>query len=274
MTAPVGLIAGNLSLPVLTAQKIKAAKTPLVVVGLKGETDPQVKSLADAYLEVVLGHIQPMAQFFLAKGVKTVCMVGGVSRENITGSWDPDEAAQDILADLDNFHTDAILRAAAKWLEDQGLTLVSVAELVPDLTVQPGLLTAKAPSPALLEDLRLAYRVAKELGRLDVGQTVVVSDKIAVALEGADGTNATIFRGASLCRKPIAVAKVVKPSQDIRFDLPVIGPETINVLTSCGAGALALDARGLIMLEKEECLAQANKAGLAIIAWLDQPEPL
>jgi DUF1009 family protein len=161
----------------------------------------------------------------------------------------------------------------AQWLEERSLKLVSVTELAPGLLVQPGLLTQKAPSPELLEDLRLAFRVAKELGRLDVGQTAVVSDKIAVALEGADGTDATIRRGAALCRKPVAVAKTVKPSQDTRFDLPVVGLETIEVLLECRAGALALDASGLIFLDQEQCLALANRAGLAIVAWLG-PEGL
>ncbi|MDR2140207.1 MAG: UDP-2,3-diacylglucosamine diphosphatase LpxI [Deltaproteobacteria bacterium] len=271
MSQPVGLIAGNLRLPVLTAQKLRAEGRPLVVVGLVGETAPEVRALADAYVELPLGQLQPLADFFLRNGAQKICMVGGVSRENIIGAYQPDEAALTIMEKLDNFHTDSILRAVAQWLESQGLTLVSVADLAPDLRVPPGLLTKKAPTPELLEDLRLAFKVAKELGRLDVGQTVVVSDKIAVALEGADGTDATIRRGAALCRKPVAVAKVVKPSQDSRLDLPVIGPETIEVLIECQAGGLALDARGLIMLEREKCLALADQAALVITAWQDEP---
>ncbi|MDR2421979.1 MAG: UDP-2,3-diacylglucosamine diphosphatase LpxI, partial [Deltaproteobacteria bacterium] len=203
---PVGLIAGNLNLPILTAKKLRDGGIPVVAVGLVGETSPRVKDLSDEYLELPLGQIQPLADFFLKHGVHKVCMVGGVSRENVVEAYQPDEAALAVMAKLDNFHTDAILRAMAEWLESQGLYLVSATELAPDLAVQPGLLTKKAPSPDLLDDLRLAFRVAKELGRLDVGQTVVVSDKIAVALEAADGTDATIRRGAALCRKPVAVA--------------------------------------------------------------------
>jgi DUF1009 family protein len=272
--APIGLIAGNLSLPVLAAEKLKAAGQPLVAVGLKGETSPKIKDLVARYAELPLGQLKPMADFFLRHGAKTICMAGGVSRDSIIDNYEPDEEAQALMEGLDSFHTDAILRAVTSWLEDRGLKLVSVTDLVPELLVAPGLLTAKKPSPEVLGDLRLAFKVAKELGRLDVGQTVVVCDKIAVALEGADGTDATIRRGASLCRKPVSVAKVVKPSQDTRLDLPVIGPETLDVLVECRAGALALDARGLIMLEKEKCLDMADRAGLVIVAWSDSLDSL
>jgi len=262
----VGLIAGNLSLPVLAARKTKEEGRPLYVAGFCGETDPQLKLLSDRYLELPLGQLKPMADFFLENGVKKICLAGGLSRENIITSYQPDEAAIKLLESLSDFQTDNILRAVAGWLEERGLNLVSVAELIPEILVKPGLLTQTAPTPELLEDLNLAFRLAKELGRLDVGQTVVVSDKIAVALEGADGTNATIRRGASLCKKPIAVAKTVKPNQDFRLDLPVVGPETIEVLIECRAGGLALDSSGLIILEQDKCLQLANQAGLVILA--------
>jgi DUF1009 family protein len=263
---PVGLIAGNLSLPVLAARKIKAEGRPLSVIGFCGETDPELKLLSDHYLEIPLGQLQPLADFFLKHGVKKISMAGGLSRENIINSYLPDEAAIKLMESLSDFQTDNILRAVAGWLEEKGLNLVSVVDLIPEILVKPGLLTKTVPSPELLEDLNMAFRLAKELGRLDVGQTVVVSEKIAVALEGADGTNATIRRGASLCKKPIAVAKVVKPTQDFRLDLPVIGPETIEVLIECQAGGLILDSTGLIMLEQEKCLLLADQATLVILA--------
>jgi DUF1009 family protein len=270
--APIGLIAGNQDLPKYAARKIRSEGIPLCAVGLIGETDPEIRDLSDFYLEVPLGGLQAMADFFLTNGAVKICMAGGVSRERVVAGYQPDEAALELMAGLDNFHTDAILRALAGWLEAKGLNLVSVAELVPDLAVSPGLLTELPPTKSLLADLKLAYSVAKELGRLDVGQTVVASDKIVVALEGADGTDATIKRGAALCRKPVAVAKVVKPLQDVRLDPPVVGPETFSVLADCRAGALALDARGLIFLEREKCLSIANSVGLSVVAWLNDAD--
>jgi DUF1009 family protein len=257
----------------VVAQKIRDQGSPLVVVGLKGETDPKVATLADAYLELPLGQLQPLADFFLQNGAQKVCLIGGVSRDNVISAYQPDAVALELMATLDNFHTDAILRAVGGWLEAIGLSLVAVTDLVPDLAIKPGQLTKTSPSPSLLADLSLAYQVAKELGRLDVGQTVVVSDKIVVALEGADGTDETIRRGASLCRKPVAVAKVVKPTQDPRLDPPVVGPATFETLIAARAGALALDAQGLIFLERDLCLAQADDHNLAVVAWLNAPQP-
>ncbi|MDR1545360.1 MAG: UDP-2,3-diacylglucosamine diphosphatase LpxI [Deltaproteobacteria bacterium] len=270
-TEPVGLIAGGRQLPVSAARKVKAQGRPLVVAGLRGEADPELRRLADHWLEVPLGQIEPLPPFFLRHGVRRVCMAGAISRTTVVEAYEPDAAAIRLMESLPTLQTDAVLRAAAGWLETFGLELVSVVELAPEILIQPGQLTRQAPAPELLADLKLAFRLAKELGRLDCGQTAVVSDRIAVALEGADGTDATIRRGAALCRKPVAVAKVVKPQQDLRLDLPVVGPETFETLVECGAGALALDAGRLIMLEAEKCLSAADQAGLAVVAWLDEP---
>jgi DUF1009 family protein len=263
----VGLVAGNRSLPLTAAKAVKARGGRLVVVGLAGETDPAVYDLAEAHVELPLGALGALADFFLGRGASLAALAGGISRESVIARYQPDEEAVKVMESLASFQTDSILRAVAGYLEGRGLELVSVADLAPELLVAPGVLTRKAPEGELLEDLRMAFRLAKELGRLDCGQTVVVSDKIAVALEGADGTDATIERGAALCRKPVAVAKVVKPSQDYRLDLPVIGPDTIAALVKGQAGALALDAGGLIMLEAERCLELADSGGLAIVAW-------
>jgi DUF1009 family protein len=271
---PVGLIAGNQQLPVLAAKRVKESGQTLVVVGLAGETDPVISTISDYYLETPLGQLGKMANFFLDHKVERVCLAGGVSRENIISSYQPDQEAVKVMEKLTSFQTDTILRAVADYLEELGLKLVSVADIIPEILIHPGLLTQKAPDDEQLEDLKLAFRLAKELGRLDCGQTVVVSDKIAIALEGADGTDATIRRGAALCRKPISVAKVVKPRQDTRLDLPVIGPTTIATLVECRAGALALDAGGLIMLEGDKCLQMANQAGMVIVAWLEGEDGL
>jgi DUF1009 family protein len=267
----VGLIAGNRELPLVVARAVKAMGLPLAICGLEGETGAGLRALADHYAEFPLGRLRPMAEFFLRLGVSSVSMAGGVSRESVLERYDPDEDAQDLMEGLPDYQTDTILRAFGRYLENKGLPLVSVTDLAPQLLVKPGRLGSVEPGPALLEDLSLAFRVARELGRLDVGQTVVVSDLIAVALEGADGTDATIRRGAALSKRPIAVAKVMKPTQDFRLDLPVVGPPTLELLAGLNCAGLALDARGLIMLERERCVSIADKAGMALLAWLEPP---
>jgi DUF1009 family protein len=263
----VGLIAGNLSLPLLAARRLKAQGRTLVVLGLVEETDPGIYELADHYLEINLGQIGAMGRFLVEHKVEELCIVGGVSRDSIVNSYVPDDEAIEIMESLPNFQTDTILRAVAAYIESLGPKIVSIARLVPELLVKEGLLSDKAPDPELLKELKLAFFLARELGRLDCGQTAVVSDRLAVALEGADGTDATIRRGASLCQKAVAVAKAVKPNQDHRLDLPVIGPETISVLIEAKAAGMALDASGLIMLEPERCLEMTNRADLVLLAF-------
>jgi DUF1009 family protein len=244
----------------------------VAVCGITGETDPELRTLADHYAEMSLGALAPLADFFLSRGCRFLSMAGGISRDSIIKNYVPDMEAVKIMERLPDFQTDTILRAFADFLEKKGLRLVSVTDIVPEILVKPGYLGKHRPSPELLDDLILAFTFAKELGRLCIGQTAVVSDKIAVALEGADGTDATIKRGASLCLKPVAVAKVLKPDQDRRLDLPVIGPSTIELLIDAKAGALALDAKGLIVLEEERCISLADDAGLSVVAWDDAPE--
>jgi DUF1009 family protein len=267
----VGLIAGNRSLPLIAARAVRAAGGSLATVALIGEAAPGLKKLSDHYLPLNLGQLDPLAKFFLDLGVKEVAMAGGISRESVLESYDPDEAAIRLMETLPNFQTDTILRGLAGFLEERGLKLVSVTDLAPGLLVTPGTLGSIEPKGALLADLILAFTIARELGRLDVGQTVVVSDLIAVALEGADGTDATIRRGAKISKNPIAVAKVLKPTQDVRFDLPVIGPPTLRLLAEKKAGGLALDARGLIILDPDTCRKIADGHGIALVAWLDPP---
>ncbi|MDR2200030.1 MAG: UDP-2,3-diacylglucosamine diphosphatase LpxI [Deltaproteobacteria bacterium] len=270
---PVGLIAGNRQLPLIAARAVKKRGGSLAVCGISGETESELRKLADHHTELPLGQLKPIADFFLQAGVKTLAMAGGVSRANILENYRPDEAAVKLMESLSDFQTDTILRALAGYLESRGLALISVSELAPELMARPGQMGAHSPAPELEADLALAFKVAKELGRLGVGQTVVVSDKICVALEGADGTDPTILRGAALSKRPVAVAKVVKPGQDTRFDLPVVGPPTLELLTRVKAGGLVLDAGGVLILDEPRCVEIADQGGLALLGWREAPAP-
>ncbi|MDR2406187.1 MAG: UDP-2,3-diacylglucosamine diphosphatase LpxI [Deltaproteobacteria bacterium] len=270
--SPVGLIAGNRTLPVIAAKALKARGVPLALCSLAGEAEEELKNYANFHITLSLGSLRPMVDFFKSSGVSELFMAGGIDRDNLLENYDPDDDAIALMESLSNFQTDTILRGLASYLERAGLKLISVTDIVPEILVKPGLLSETPPSPELLADLRLAFVLARELGRLDVGQTVVVSDLIAVALEGADGTDATIRRGASLSKRPIAVAKVLKPTQDTRFDLPVIGPPTLELLADLKAGGLVLDAKGLIILEEDKCIEIANSNKMALLAWMEAPE--
>jgi len=268
---PIGLIAGNRALPLMVAEKARELGRPLAVVGIEGEADERLASLAGTFTSVRLGQLKAMLDFFAEAGARDLLMIGGIDRETIILNYEPDEMFIGLLETLDDFHTDKILRAVTACLEERGFTLHSVTSLLPELLVSPGVLTRKAPEPELLADLKVAWRIAKELGRLDVGQTAVVSDRITLAAEAAEGTDAAVRRGAALADKPVAVAKVVKPMQDLRLDPPVIGPETIRVMAEAGVGALAVDAAHILIIDREETIRLADEAGLAIVAWTEAP---
>lgn len=267
---PIGLLAGNRLLPLMVAEKARELGRPLVTVGIEGEAEPALEAVSSRYAAIKLGQFKAMTDFFISAGVCDLLMIGGIERDTILLNYEPDDMFIEILEGLEDFHTDKILRGITARLEQMGLTLKAVSDLLPELLTAPGVLTAKAPDQDLTADLKVAWRIAKELGRLDVGQTAVVSDRITLAAEAAEGTDAAVIRGAALAGKPAAVAKVVKPMQDLRLDPPVIGPDTVKVMAQAGVGALAVDARHTLILDRAQTIALADEAGLAIVAWTDE----
>lgn len=268
--AAIGLVAGNRELPIMVAEKLRAQGRPPVVVAIDGEADPRLETLADRFVSLKLGQLRATLDFFQAAGVRDFLMIGGIDRETILFNYEPDALFVEVLETLADFHTDKLLKAVAARMEEAGLKLGSVAELLPELLTSPGVLTRKAPDAELTADLKVAWRIAKELGRLDLGQTAVVSDRITLAAEAAEGTDAAVARGASLAHKPVAVAKVVKPTQDVRLDPPVIGPETIRVMAQAKVGALAVEADRVLIVNPVETVRLADEAGLALVAWTDE----
>lgn len=267
---PIGLLAGNRLLPLMVAEKARELGRPLVTVGIEGEAEPALEAVSSRYAAIKLGQFKAMTDFFLSAGVRDLLMIGGIERDTILLNYEPDDMFIEILESLEDFHTDKILRGITARLEQMGLTLKAVSDLLPELLTAPGVLTAKAPDQDLTADLKVAWRIAKELGRLDVGQTAVVSDRITLAAEAAEGTDAAVIRGAALAGKPAAVAKVVKPMQDLRLDPPVIGPDTVKVMAQAGIGALAVDAGHTLIVDRAQTIALADEAGLAIVAWTDE----
>lgn len=269
---PIGLIAGNRELPLMVARKARELGRPLVAAGIVGEADPSLENLADSFTWNKLGQLRELIQFFNEAGATELVMIGGISRDNIIFNYEPDEMALEVMESLSDFHTDKILRAVTTRLEREGLKLRAVTDILPELLTSPGLLTVKAPDEEMMADLKVAWHIAKELGRLDVGQLAVVSDRITVAVEAAEGTDEAVRRGAALASKPVAVAKVVKPMQDLRLDPPVIGPDTIKVMAEAGVGALAIDASHLLIINREETVRLADAAGMSIVAWPEADE--
>jgi DUF1009 family protein len=164
------------------------------------------------------------------------------------------------------FHDDDILRAVADELAKEGIEIVSSILYLPDLVAQPGCLTRKKPSRAEQEDIRFGWKVAKELGRLDIGQCVVVRRKTVLALEAMEGTNETILRGGSLGKEKAVVVKVSKPKQDLRFDVPAVGVDTVRTMARVKASVLAVEAAKTLIFDKIEMITYADESGISIIA--------
>jgi DUF1009 family protein len=270
MTNTVALIAGNKNFPLLVAGKARELGRKVVAAAFRGATDPALAELADEIAWFNLGELQSVIDFFISKpDVKKVMMAGGFSAENLS-SITPDKRAANLLQRLKTLNNDAILKAIADELESEGLRVVGTDEMIPELMVQAGILGNVFPEPNMFDDLRIAWRMGKMLGQQDIGQTAVVAGKRVMALEGADGTDATIMRGGSLgnlgYHRAVA-AKVAKPEQDMRFDLPVIGLGTMEALIKGGIGAMIVEADYTMIFDRDEVIRLADANNISLIAW-------
>lgn len=262
-----GLIAGNGQFPFLVLEAARSQGIDMVVVAIKEETFPEIEKHASTVHWLSLGQLGKLIQTFKAEGVNRAIMAGQVKHKQIFSSIVPDWKMVQLLAGLAIKNTDSLIGAVARVLEDEGIQLIESTAFLRPLLPEPGVLTDRAPSEEERRDIDYAYRLARELGRLDVGQTVVVSEGACVALEAMEGTDAVIERGASLANgRPLRVVKLAKPNQDLRFDVPVIGPPTIRLMKRVHATALAIEARKTLMMGREQLLAEANRSRIAIIA--------
>jgi DUF1009 family protein len=176
------------------------------------------------------------------------------------------------MSKLAFFHDDDILRAVSKELAREGVTIISSTQFLPELIAPEGCLTARRPNRAEKEDIRFGWKMAKALGRLDIGQCVVVRKKTVLAVEAIDGTDATILRGGRLAQEKAVVVKVSKPGQDIRFDVPCVGLETIRTLSRVNGAVLAVEAGNTLLFDKAEMIAEADMKRIAIVSLRNMPE--
>lgn len=263
--APLGLIAGNGRFPFLVAEAARRQGRRVVLIRLKEETDPGLEQLCDESHEVSLGQLGACISALKRAGVTEAIMAGQVRHRQIFSGIVPDLTLMGVLARLAFKNTDSLIGGVADALERDGIRLISSVTLLSDQLADAGPMTGRKPSGDEQKAIDYGVRIATELGRLDLGQTVVAKDRAIVALEAMEGTDEAIGRGARIAGPGVVVVKMAKPRQDMRFDVPVVGLRTLDTLREAKAAVLAVEAGKTLLLDKARFLSGAREAGIVVV---------
>ena len=276
-----GLIAGNGRFPFLLLDAARAQGLAVVVAAIREETDPEIdrRAAADERISVEwfsLGELSRLIELFRKEGVSRAVMAGQVKHKQIFSSIRPDWRLAKLLLNLRSRNTDMLLGAVAKVLGDEGIELIGSTAFLEPLLAQEGVLTARAPDVEERKNIEYGLGVARAVAGFDIGQTVVVAAQACVAVEAMEGTDAAIERAAALMRtldddastleRRLTVVKVAKPQQDMRFDVPVIGPATVETMIRAGASCLSVEAGRTLLFDREALVKRADESGIAIVA--------
>lgn len=262
---PIGLIAGNGSFPLEFARAAQASGRDVVVVAHDGETDKKIGSIARQVTWVKLGQVGRIIDILKQHQVREAVMLGGITKTSFLGGVRPDMLGLKLIASVAVRSDDNLLRTIARAFEEEGIRIVPSTPFLREMTAPEGVLGKHQPTADELADVRYGFELAKNLGSFDVGQTVVVKERVALALEAIEGTDACIKRGGALGKGGALVVKVVKPDQDHRFDLPAAGPRTIEVCRESKVRVLAVEAGGTILTERARMIELADKAGIVLM---------
>ena len=261
-----GLIAGNGKFPFLVLEGAHKIGAEMAVAAIREETDPEIERVADSVTWVGIGQLGRMLRFFKNEGVEKAIMAGQVKHVQIFSSAVPDVRMLKMLLRLPRRNTDALIGAVAGELASEGIELIDSTYFLKDQLPQPGTLTKREPDERERGDIEYGLEIAREIARLDLGQTIVIRDRACVAIEAMEGTDAVIRRAGQLVRGRLTVVKIAKPDQDMRFDVPVVGIPTIESMVESAATCLCLTAGKTLMFDREEMLHLADKNGIAITA--------
>ena len=261
----IGLIAGNGRFPIIFADNARRLGYHVSAVAHEGETEPELAGHVDRIHWIKIGQLNKMIKAFKEDNVHQTVMLGGIKKTHIFTTLRPDFRTLALAARVALWKDDDILRELAKELEREGIAICESTFGLEGILVEEGTLTARAPTEKEWEDIRYGWEVAHEIGRLDIGQCVVVKDRVVVAVEAVEGTDGAIKRGGDLAKEGAVVVKRSKPQQDLRFDLPAVGPRTIEVMASVKASVLAIEAGRTILLDREIMLDKARFARIAIV---------
>ena len=266
MTAgqPLGLIAGNGRFPFLVADGARRAGRRVVAVAIREEADPALEQAVDEMHWVGLGQLGRCIDVLKAGGAREALMAGQVKHRQIFSRLVPDLKLMAVLARLAIKSTDSLIGGVADALAREGITLLPSTAFLADQMAAAGAMTRRRPSGDESKDIAYGQQVARALAGMDLGQTVAVKDRAAVALEAMEGTDEVIRRAGGIAGAGVVVVKVAKPRQDMRFDVPVVGRGTLAAMAEAGARVLAVDAGKTLLIDKAEFLAEADRHALAV----------
>ncbi|SHO46880.1 LpxI family protein [Desulfopila aestuarii] len=268
----IGIIAGGGQFPLLFIDAAHKAGRKVMVIAHKGETDERVASAADDVCWVKLGQLGKVISWFKAKGVGETVFLGAITKTKIFRDVMPDLKALTLWNKIDSKQDDAILRAVATALEKENIAVRESTMYLQHLLFPEGVLSKKKPSKEQRRDIEFGWQHARAIGRLDIGQCVVVRNCTVVAVEAIEGTDAAIRRGGKLAREKAVVVKVKKPGQDFRFDLPATGVITIQTLAEVKGAVLAVEAGQALIFDREEMMRAADRAGIVVVGVTENPD--
>ncbi|HXX71720.1 MAG TPA: UDP-2,3-diacylglucosamine diphosphatase LpxI [Candidatus Acidoferrum sp.] len=268
-----GLIAGNGDFPFLVLEGARSRGIEMAVIAIREEASPALEREAKRFHWIGLGELSRGIELLHREGVKQAVMAGQVKHNKIFSAIRPDWRLAKLLLSLSAKNTDSLIGAIARVLEQEGIELVDSTRFLGPLLPSAGLLTRRSPDESEAADIAYGRHIGRQIAGLDLGQTVVVRDRACVAIEAMEGTDETIERAARLAAgQRLVVVKVSKPRQDMRFDVPVVGTKTIEVMSRAHATALAIDAGRTLVLDREAVVGAADSAGIAIQAFALEPQ--
>jgi len=262
----IGLIAGGGQFPILFARAARKNGVEVVAVALEGETDKQLELEVDVCAWVSLGKLGRMIEIFEEAQVSEVAMAGTVAKTKLYSKIRPDWKAVRLLARMLHKKDDAILRAFTEELERHGIRVRPSTIFLPELLAPPGILSRRKPNSREKRDVEFGWNLAKEIGKLDIGQCILVRDQAVLAVEAIEGTDEAIRRGGQLGKSEVVVVKVCKPHQDLRFDVPAVGLQTIETMKEVGASVLVVEAGKTLMFDREKMIQAADDARIVILS--------
>jgi UDP-2,3-diacylglucosamine hydrolase len=276
---PVGLLACAGRFPIVFAEKAREVGVPVVCLGVAGMADPALKDLCTEFRWMHRASLGFMIHSFRRAGVRRWTMAGKFHKHEIMKPWRLVRFLPDwrmlrfwFFRPRAANNDDSILLGLIREFRSQGLECVSALDLCPELLVREGVLTRRRPTPAEEKDIAVGWRLAREMGRLDVGQSVMVRDRAVLAVEAIEGTDQAILRAGELCGGgAFVVVKVAKPAQDMRFDVPTVGVQTIESMRAAGGRVLAIEAGRTILIDEAETVARADRYGIAVAALAAPP---